>query len=269
MTQRTDERGRFQGCGLLAFATGMAAGGCGLLAIPFAALLFVLFAPWVPSIEDREAFIAHHEPLVRALHAFEADRGEPPLGLDELVPEYLPSRLPPASGELGAVEYSLHIYEDDGGRSRGRSRFWWYDLGITPEWSSGEWPGYPRFGHGEVPVLLLRIDEGERVGSVRWLGEPWLGFGAPFDAELWKESRPHRWPMLAEVLKLLDVPGASLRELEATLGPPDGDQWLKRSWSLRSEIVGHLLLIDDYGYMLYEPCPDDSAHAPAWHWRQH
>lgn len=73
-----------------------------LFALSFAGGQLLRYVVWRHEVE---CVTARGEPLVRAVHAFEAKHGRPPESLDQLVPAYLPEVPPTGIGAFPDFRY--------------------------------------------------------------------------------------------------------------------------------------------------------------------
>lgn len=84
--------------------------------------------------------VEHYDPLVKALHQYEKDKGWPPTHLDQLVPTYLaelPARTP---GHVGQFSYDILFFESESMEGSSGGRIVWYEMGPSAHAHPCGWP---------------------------------------------------------------------------------------------------------------------------------
>ncbi len=191
-----------------------------ILGAPFPIAIGVwALAAYVPTdaararIETFEAVAERLTPVVEAIEAYEAERGELPPTLSSLVPEYL-DEVPTTEHErYDEYHYTVFRSPDD------EIALHYYDVGESGDaWDDGR---YQHLGRWPRSILVLMVDSGEVV----WVGVDRYersGAGVPFDAERWAAVPDSRSAMVASLLEEHELAGSTITEAEVLLGPADG-----------------------------------------------
>ncbi len=195
--------------------------------------------PWIMRKPRFEEAARTGMVVIEAIERFQADHGQPPGSLDELVPDYLPEK--PHTGMRDYPEYTYTVFDDS------EQSLVWHDLGSRQgKPMSGLWV-YPD-GDREHAILVFELNQDNCVIGARVDRMPEESEAIAFDREKWT-SRESRIEMARDIPQQLSLEHATLERVREVLGQPDGSRVLRNTpWELGIDCPNGMLNWDVFFY---------------------
>ncbi len=185
--------------------------------------------------------------VVEAIERFEAVHGSPPNSLEDLIPNYLPSK--PHTGLGKYPEYEYRIFANPG------SSLVWYDLGSRNGMPmAGLWAYVD--GDPKHAILALTLDKNGGLTDARVDRMPKEHENIEFDIEKWKMGESGI-EMVRDIPNLVPLENATIGDVKKLLGEPNGKRVLNNSpWELLIYCSSGVLNWDVFFYWPTHDYPD-------------